>query len=63
MGRLTYCFGKTWCNHEAALGLYFAHFNFFRKHQTLKGRTPAMAQGLTDHVWSVSELLGRIGPT
>lgn len=60
MGRLTYCFSKKWENHGAALGLYFAHFNFCRKHRTLKGRTPAMAAGIADHVWTVRELLGAI---
>ena len=29
-----------------------------RKHRGLKGETPAMRQGLTDHVWSVAEVLG-----
>jgi transposase-like protein/IS1 family transposase len=61
-GRLTYCFSKKWTNHEAALGLYFAHYNFCHKHRTLyvKGegpRTAAMAAGLTDHVWTVADLL------
>ena len=45
-----------------ALALYFAYFNFCRDHDTLHKRTeakctPAMAAGLTDHVWSVGELL------
>ena len=66
--RLTYCFSKKWDNHEAALGLYFAHFNYCRKHESLYvkgegGRTPAMASGLTDHVWTMDELLANVGPT
>ncbi len=60
MGRLTYCFSKKWANHEAALALYFAHYNFCRKHRSLKGQTPAMATGLAFHVWSVRELLEKI---
>lgn len=32
--------------------------NFCRKHRGLKGETPAMRQGITDHVWSVAEVLG-----
>lgn len=32
-------------------------YNFCRLHSTLKHSTPAMAAHLTDHVWSVSELL------
>jgi len=63
MGRLTYCFSKKWENHEAAMGLYFAHYNFCRTHRTLKGRTPAMAAGLSDHVWTMRELLDKISST
>ncbi len=59
MGRLTYCFSKKWANHECALALHFAHFNFCRKHKTLKA-TPAMASNLADHVWTVEELLTAI---
>jgi IS1 family transposase len=32
-------------------------YNFCRKHRGLKGETPAMRQGLTDHVWTVAEVL------
>jgi IS1 family transposase len=58
--RLTNAFSKRWENHEAALALFFAYYNFCRVHMTLK-TTPAVASGLTDHVWSVQELLNRIG--
>jgi IS1 family transposase len=57
MGRLTYCFSKRWGNHYAALGLFFCHYNFCRKHRSLKGLTPAMAHGLAENVWSVRQLL------
>lgn len=58
MGRLTYCFSKKWSNHESALALFFAHYNWCRRHKTLKGQTPAMAHGLdAGHPWSVLELL------
>jgi transposase-like protein/IS1 family transposase len=63
MNRLTYAFSKKWDNHEAALGLYFVHYNFCRKHASLKGSTPAMASGLTDHVWSIEELMAAVGTT
>lgn len=59
MARLTYCFSKKWANHEWAMALHFAHFNFWRKHNTLKA-TPAMASGLAQHIWSVEELLTAI---
>jgi len=32
-------------------GLFVAHFNFCRVHEALRV-TPAMAQRLTDHVWT-----------
>jgi hypothetical protein len=34
----------------------FAYYNFCRVHQTLRV-TPAMEAGLSDHVWSVEELV------
>jgi len=57
MTRLTNAFSKKWENLEAAYALWFAYYNWCRKHQTLKV-TPAMRQGLTDHQWTVSELVG-----
>lgn len=54
--RLTYAFSKKWENLEAALNLHFAYSNFCRVHRTLKA-TPAMAAGITNHVWTLGELL------
>jgi transposase-like protein/IS1 family transposase len=54
--RLTDAFSKLWWNHEAAIGIFFCYYNFCRVHLTLGG-TPAMAAGLTDHPWSVQEML------
>ena len=54
--RLTNAHSKKWENHEAALALFFAYYNFCRVHSTIK-QTPAMAAGLADYVWSVRELL------
>src|SRR5439155_17184251 len=61
--RLTNAFSKKAENHAHAVALHFAHYNFCRVHQTLtkaaKGiyQTPAMAAGLTDHVWTVADLV------
>jgi transposase-like protein/IS1 family transposase len=60
--RLTNGYSKKWANHEHAIALFFAFYNFVRPHMTLTARigykcTPAMASNLTDHVWSVQELL------
>lgn len=53
--RLTNAFSKKLENHIAALALHYMHYNFCRIHQTLRV-TPAMAAGVTDHVWDISEL-------
>lgn len=37
--------------------LFVAWYNFARKHETLKGKTPAMASGLADTVWSLRDVL------
>jgi IS1 family transposase len=54
--RLTNAFSRKWENLKAALALYFAYYNFCRVHSTLRV-TPAIESGLTDHVWSIGELL------
>ncbi len=56
MTRLTNAFSKKWDNLEAAYALWFAYYNFCRVHKTLK-TTPAMASGITDHVWTIAELI------
>ncbi len=38
------------------LGLYFAWYNFCRKHATIK-TTPAANAGLTDEVWTLENVL------
>jgi len=55
--RLTNAFSKKVENLAAAVSLHFMHYNFCRVHQTL-GTTPAVAAGVTDHVWKLSELIG-----
>jgi IS1 family transposase len=55
--RLTNGFSKKIENHAAAVALYFMYYNFGRKHQTL-GMSPAMAAGISNHVWSVEEIVG-----
>lgn len=55
--RLTNGFSKKVENHGHAVALHFMHYNFCRIHKTLRV-TPAMEAGLTDHVWSLEELVG-----
>lgn len=54
--RLTNGFSKKLGNLKAAVAVFMAWYNFCRVHQTLRV-TPAMQAGLTDHVWSIGELL------
>lgn len=54
--RLTNGFSKKIENHSAAVALYMMFYNFGRKHKTL-GTTPAVKAGLTDHIWSVEEII------
>jgi len=54
--RLTNAFSKKFENHWAAVALWFSFYNFCRVHKSLRV-TPAMAAGISDHIWSVRELL------
>lgn len=55
--RLTNGFSKKLENHRLACAIHFVHYNFARIHQSLR-ITPAMAAGLSDHVWEPSEMVG-----
>ncbi len=58
--RLTNAFSKKLENHVLALALYFMHYNFARPHKSLANpypRTPAMAAGISDHIWMVEEIV------
>jgi hypothetical protein len=66
--RKTYCFSKDWQVHEAVSYFTLYSYNFCWPVRTLregsrrKGyrqRTPAMAAGLTDHIWTLQEWLSR----
>jgi IS1 family transposase len=54
--RLTNGFSKKLANHRAAIALHIAHYNLCRTHEAVRC-TPAMALGVTDHVWSIGELV------
>jgi len=54
--RLTNAFSKKIESHAAAIALYYFTYNFIRIHQTLR-TTPAMAAGVTDRLWEVSDLV------
>jgi IS1 family transposase len=56
MTRLSNAFSKRWSHLEAAYSLWFAYYNFCRVHKTLRV-TPAIEQGITDHIWTIAELI------
>ena len=64
--RKTYCFSKDWQVHEAVTYFSRYSYNYCWVVRTLREsdeegrwrwRTPAMAAGLADHVWSLREWL------
>ena len=54
--RLTNVFSKKVEDHEAAIALHYMHYNFARIHQSLRV-TPAMAAGISDHIWNLEEIV------
>ncbi len=66
---LTNAYSRKIENHMHAVALYFFAHNFCRAHATLTKAaggvhtSPAMAVGLTDHVWKVEELVALLDPT
>jgi hypothetical protein len=69
-GRKTYRFSKDWDVHEAVTQFVVFSANFCKPVRTLRQklrrkegrrkwrqRTPAMAAGLTDHIWTIAEWL------
>ena len=54
--RLTNAFSKKLSHLKAAVDLFMAWYNLCRVHQTLRV-TPAMESGITDHIWTIKELL------
>lgn len=57
--RLTNAFSKKLENFKAAMGLHFAYYNFVKMHLSLR-MTPAMAAGVTNRLWTVSDLVDMI---
>jgi len=58
--RLTNGFSKKVENLEYTLALHYMYYNFCRVHKSLANpypRTPAMAAGLADHIWTIEEIV------
>ena len=59
--RLTNGFSKKVENHMHAISLHFMWYNFCRPHKSLSTpypQTPAMAAGVSDHIWTAEEVIG-----
>ncbi len=54
--RLTNAHSKSLDHHVAMQAILIAHYNFCRKHETIK-TTPAVASGLTEKPWTIRQLL------
>lgn len=54
--RLTNAFSKKFENHVYGLAIYFMYYNFVRIHQTTRV-TPAMAAGVTNKLWELSDMV------
>lgn len=65
--RLTNAFSKKLEQHICAVSLHFAYYNFCRPHGSLRTArnnrvTPAMAAGVTDRQWTITDLLALLPP-
>lgn len=60
--RLTNGYSKKIENHEHSVAVYAMHYNFCRIHHSLRC-TPAMAAGVTDHVWEIEEVIALLDKT
>jgi hypothetical protein len=56
---LTNAFSKKMENHAAAVALYYFSYNLVKIHGTLR-TTPAMAAGVTNRLWEVSDLVATL---
>jgi len=58
--RLTNGFSKKAEMQTHAVALHFMHYNFAKIHQSIRV-TPAVEAGLSDHVWTIDELVALAG--
>ena len=62
--RLTNAFSKKVENLEHTVALHFMYYNFARPHKTLANpypTTPAMAAGISNHIWTIEEIVKLAG--
>ncbi len=53
---ITNGFSKKFENHTAMVAIHSVFYNYARIHKTLR-ITPSMAAGLSDHVWTLEEIV------
>ena len=58
LGRKSIAFSKKPLNLQRHLALWAMYYNYCRIHKTLR-MTPAMAAGISDHIWEIDEIIGR----
>ena len=58
--RLTNGFSKKFENHMHMVALYTVWYNFVKQHKTLKGISPAMAAGVSQTLWSMTDLTAMV---
>jgi len=56
MTRMSNGFSRKLENLQAAVALHYCAYNFCRVHSTLQV-APAMAAGLSEHIWEIGELI------
>ena len=54
--RLTNAFSKKFENHMHMVALYTVWYNYVKQHKSLKGVSPAMQAGISDTLWSMTDL-------
>jgi IS1 family transposase len=54
--RLTNAHSKKIENHIASIAIHYMHYNFCRVHESIRV-TPAMEAGISNHVWSIEEMI------
>jgi hypothetical protein len=54
--RLTNAFSKKFENHMHMVALYTVWYNYVKQHKSLKGLSPAMAAGISDTLWEMTNL-------
>ena len=57
--RLTNAHSKKVENHQYAVAIYFMYYNFCRIHESIR-ITPAMAAGISEHVWTTTEMINTV---